>query len=207
VKRYIFILGLVALGVVIVTGCAQAEPTPTPTATFTAVPTPTLTSTPFVPPTEPEPGPLTTQGYVYDDKLGYGFEYPGGWELYIGEDDFPDDNIRKAVSFKKKISKDRAQYLVEIELTIKSVPDLLEVKNEFKQGLEMSGVPILSEATISIDNISGYDILSGTSTWKLRQVVFFANGMAYIFKYSSQGEFYRMYEESFDNVIGSFNIE
>lgn len=179
---------------------------------------------PVVPPTEPAPGVLTTQGYVYDDKLGYGFEYPGGWEFYINVDkdieqcdpslyyenyncvDFPDESIKKVVSFEKKIPKN-GQFSVEIELIVKSATDLQEVKNEFKQGLEMSGLPILDEATISVNNISGYDILSGTPTWKLRQVVFFANGIAYIFKYSSQEEFYRMYEESFNNVINSFNIK
>ena len=164
---------------------------------------------PFVPPTpptEPVPGVLTTQGYVYDDKLGYGFEYPGGWELYVAEDDFPDKNIKKVVSFEKKISKN-GQFSVEIGLIVKSATDLEEVKNEFKQGLEMSGIPILDETTISVNNISGYDILSGIPTWKLRQVAFFANGTAYIFKYSSQEEFYRMYEESFNNVINSFNIK
>jgi len=60
-----------------------------------------------LPPTEPvTPGVLTTQGYVYDDKLGYGFEYPSGWELYVAEGDFPDKNIKKVVSFEKKILKD-----------------------------------------------------------------------------------------------------
>lgn len=159
------------------------------------------------PPIEPEPGELTTQGYIYDDELSYGFEYPGGWEFYVSEDDFPNENIKKVVSLGKKIAKDGAQFSVEIELTIKSATDLQEVENEFKQGLEMSGLPILNEATISVNNIDGYDILSGIPTWKLRQVAFFANGMAYIFKYSSQEEFYRMYEETFNNIINSFNIE
>jgi len=159
------------------------------------------------PPTEPVPGVLTTQGHVYDDKLGYGFEYPGGWELHVAEGDFPDKNIKKVVSFEKRIFKDRAQFSVEIELIVKSATDLQEVRNEFKQGLERSGLPILNEATISVNNIDGYDILSGIPTWKLRQVAFFANGKAYIFKYSSQEEFYRMYEETFNNVINSFVIK
>jgi len=178
-----------------------------------------------LPPITPVTGELTTQGYVYDDKLGYGFEYPGGWEFFINVDkdveqcdpslyyetyncvDFPDENIKKVVSFEKKILKDGAQFSVAIELTVKSATDLQEVKDEIKQGLEMSGLPILDEATILVNNISGYDILSGTPTWKLRQVVFFANGMAYTFKYSSQEEFYRMYEETFNNIINSFIIE
>jgi len=156
------------------------------------------------PPTEPVPGVLSTQGYVYDDELGYGFDYPGGWEFHVYEGEFAGKNIKKVVSFEKKIPYEGGQVSVELELIVKPVTDLQEVKDEFKQGLERSGIPILDEATISVNNISGYDILSGTPTWKLRQVVFFANGMAYIFKYSSQEEFYRMDEETFNNVINSF---
>jgi hypothetical protein len=182
---------------------------------------------PFIPPitTEPESLPLTTKEYVYDDKLGYGFEYPDNWEFFTNVDkdveqcdpslnyetytcvDFPDKNIKKVISFTKKLSEERSQPPPQIDFTVKSTPDLQEVKNEFKKELEMSGIPILNEATISVNNISGYDILAGTSDWKLRQVVFFANGMAYIFKYSSQEEFYRMYRETYNNIINSFNIE
>lgn len=160
------------------------------------------------PPTEPAPGMLTTQEHVFDDKLGYGFEYPGGWGLSVWEDDFPDKNIKKLVSFqKKKKSKDGFEVLVEIEFMVKSVTDLEEFKNEFKQYLKYSGVPILDEDAISVNNIDGYDILSGIPTWKLRQVVFYANGTAYIFKYSSQEAFYRMYEETFNRIINSFYIQ
>ena len=169
----------------------------------TEEPSPTI----LTPPTEPAPGVLSTQGYVYDDKLGYGFDYPGGWEFHVYEGEFVGKNIKKVVSFEKKIPYGRGYVSVELELMVKPVTDLEEVKSELKKGLERSGLPILDEATISVNNISGYDILSGIPTWKLRQVAFFANGMAYIFKYSSQEEFYRMYEETFNNVINSFVIE
>ena len=115
--------------------------------------------------------------------------------------------ILKVVSFEKKIFKDGAQFSVEIELIVKSATDLQEVKNELKKEIEISETPILNEATISVNNISGYDILSGIPTWKQRQVVFFANGMAYIFKYASPEEYYRMYEETFDHIINSFVIK
>ena len=155
---------------------------------------------------EPVSGEITTQGYVYDDKLGYGFEYPGGWELHIEEGDFPDKSIKKVISFEKKIPKN-GQFSVEIGLIVKSATGLQEVKNEFKKELEMSGIPILDETEILVNNISGYDIFSGIPTWKLRQVAFFANGTAYIFKCAAQEEFYRMYEEIFNNIINSFNIK
>lgn len=183
--------------------------------------------TPLVPPptTEPESGDLSTRGYVYDDKLGYGFDYPDGWEFFTNVDkdveqcdpsliyetytcvDFPDKKIKKVISFTKKISKDGSLISVDIEFMVKSAVDLQEVTNEFKKEVEASGIPILNEAVISVNNISGYDILSGTPDWKLRQVVFFGNGTAYIFKYSSQDEFYRMYEDTFNNIINSFNIK
>jgi hypothetical protein len=184
----ILVISIASMG-----GCAKQSSTEEP-----SIPTP---------PTEPVPGPLSTQGYVYDDKLGYGFDYPGGWEFHVYEGEFVGKNIKKVVSFEKKIPYGRGQVSVDLELIVKPVTDLQEVKDEFKQGLERSGIPILNEATISVNNIDGYDILSGIPTWKLRQVVFFANGMAYIFKYSSQEEFYRMYEETFNNVINSFVIK
>ncbi len=199
-KSYVVmaIFGLVALLVVSIAfmgGCTRQPSTREP-----SLPIPT-------PPTEPVPGALSTQGYVYDDKLGYGFDYPGGWEFHVFEGEFVGKNIKKVVSFEKKIPYGRGQVSVELELIVKPVTDLQEVKDEFKQGLERSGLPILNEATISVNNIDGYDILSGIPTWKLRQVAFFANGMAYIFKYSSQEEFYLTYEETFNNAINSFNIE
>ncbi|MBU4139745.1 MAG: hypothetical protein KJ729_07405 [Euryarchaeota archaeon] len=183
------------------------------------------------PPTTEEPVPraLSTQGYVYDDKLGYGFKFPDGWEFSVSVDkdveqcdptqhyeayncaDFPDANIKKVVSFEKLFKKKfegseyESEVSVRIELIVKSATDLQEVKNEFKQRL--LGMSILNETTISVNKINGYDILIGEdSGWKLRQRVFFANGTAYIFTYQSQDEFYRMYEDIFNNTINSFNI-
>ncbi len=188
------LVALLAVSIAFMGGCTRQSSTGEP-----SLPVPT-------PPTEPVPGPLSTQGYVYDDKLGYGFEYPGGWEFYVEEGDFP-KGIKKVVSFEKKILRDKVICRVLIGLTVKSATDLQEVKNELKKELEISGTPILNEATILVNNMSGYDILSGIPTWKLRQVVFFANGMAYIFKYASPEEDYRMYEETFNNVISSFVIK
>jgi len=181
---------------------------------------------PLVPPptTEPASGNLSTLNHVSDDKLGYGFEYPKGWETFVNVDkdveqcdpiinyetytcvDFPDKNIKKVVSLKKEIYKEGAQVSIDIEFMVKSATDLQDVSNEFKKEVAASGMPILNENTVSINNISGYNILAGTPDWKLRQVVFFANGTAYIFKYSSQEEFYRLHEDTFNNIINSFNI-
>ncbi|WAM22467.1 MAG: hypothetical protein OI717_00635 (plasmid) [Candidatus Methanoperedens sp.] len=189
---------------------------------------------PFIPPptlAEPVPRALSTQGYVYDDKLRFGFKYPDGWEFSVGVDkdveqcdptqhyeayncvDFPDANIKKVVSFEKLFKKkfegseveSEVSVSVRIELIIKSATDLQEVKNELRQ--TSLGMSILNETTISVNKINGYDILIGEdSGWKLRQVVFFANGTAYSFTYQSQDEFYRMSEETFNNTVNSFNI-
>lgn len=162
---------------------------------------------PPVPSTEPATGELTTTEYVYDDKLGYGFEYPGDWEIFMEEGGFPDKNIKKVVSLKKKISRGQSQVFVEIGFMVTSATSLETVRGELKKEVEMSGLPILNETAISVNDIDGYDIRSGIPEWKLRQVVFFSDGTAYIFRYSSQDEFYRMYEEAFDNIINSFDIE
>lgn len=179
---------------------------------------------------EPVQGELSTQGYVYDDKLRFGFKYPDGWGFSVGVDkdveqcdptqhyeayncvDFPDANIKKVVSFGKdaKIKLEGHEYesevSVKIEFTVRSATDLQEVETEFKRRL--LGTPILNEITTSINNINVYDIIIGEdSGWKLRQTAFFANGTAYIFTYSSQDELYRMNEETFSNTINSFNIK
>lgn len=183
---------------------------------------------------ESYPEPLSTGEYVYDDKLNYGFEYPDGWEFFINVDkdveqcdpllyyenyncvDFPDENIKKVILFEKIFKRQfegsdyESEVSVDLEFMVKSATDLQEVTDEFKKEVEMAGLPILNETAISVNNIDGYDTLCGdseTPTWKLRQVVFFANGTAYIFTYQSQEEFYRMYEETFNNTINSFNIE
>lgn len=161
------------------------------------------------PPTaEPVPRQLSIQGQVYDDKLGYGFEYPGGWELFVGEDNFADQSIIKIVTFQKEEkSKDGIVVSANIEFMVKSVPDFEIFKNELKQHLKDSGVSIIEEGTISANNLEGYDLLSGSSTWKLRQVVFYVDKTAYIFKFSSQEALYLMYEDTFNRIIHSFYIQ
>ena len=190
------LVAILVVSIVFIGGCTNQS--------TTEKPSPLAPPPPIEPISVPEV--LTTQGYVYDDKFGYGFEYPGGWELCVEEGDFP-KGIKKVISLKKEIPKDEVICRVELGLVIKSATDLQEVRNELKKEQEISNTPILNETTISINNMNGYDILFGIPTWKLRQVVFFDNGMAYIFKYASPEEFYHMYEETFNNVINSFVIQ
>lgn len=163
-----------------------------------------------------------TPAYIrlYDEKLGFGFEYPEDWETHVEDGPFPDKDIKKVVTCNLDIyGVYGAVYpfvCVQIELKIKSTnfTDLKYIKEELRKELNMSGLPILNESTIVVNNREGYDLLAGISYnhiflsgWKLRQVVFLADGMVYMFKYSSQEEFYRIYEETFDYVINSFIIE
>ncbi len=177
------------------------------------------------PATSPVSLPSTTDGYVYDAKLNYGFNYPSNWEFSVSIDksiaqcdsslsyevyncvEFPDKTIKKVIIFTKKTTKDGAVILTDIEFTVKSAMGLQEITDKLKKDAEMSGMPILNETAISISNINGYDMLAGTADWKLRQVVFLSNGFAYIFKYSSQDEFYRINEETFNSAINSFKVK
>lgn len=177
------------------------------------------------PATSPVSLPSTTDGYVYDTKLNYGFNYPSNWEFSVSIDksiaqcdpslsyeayncvEFPDKTIKKVIIFTKKTTKDGALISTDIEFTVKAATGLQEVTDKFKKDTELSGMPILNEKAISVNNINGYDMLAGTSDWKLRQVAFYANGFAYIFKYSSQDEFYRLNEETFNGVINSFKVK
>ena len=205
-RRYIFIFGLVALGVVIVTGCAQSEPTPTPTATFTAVPTPTLTPTPFVPPVppiEPEPGPLTTPGYVYDDKLGYGFEYPGGWEMQIPEV-VDGEDVESILMF----TKPGTPTTLIVTVRLSDLTTLEEIKVEFREAVEKLGATISEQTEITASGREGYEVIySPFPSIKMRQVMFIANGKSYMLVCSTTEQLYDEYEETFDSVISSFNIK
>ncbi|MBW6451381.1 MAG: hypothetical protein K0B02_01505 [DPANN group archaeon] len=174
---------------------------------------------PFIPPitNEPEPLPQTTKAYVYDEDFGYGFEYPEGWEFYInladgvnGCDselgyegytcvDFENKDIKKVILFESGSA--------QIDFTVQSATNIETITNEFKTIAEMSGLEVLSEVGISINNVYGYDTLTGTSGWKLRQVVFIDNGTVYIFKYSGQEESYDLNEDIFENMINSFNVQ
>lgn len=165
-------------------------------------------------PDSPEPwsGELSTKGYVFDDRLGFGFEYPDGWFLSSGEEGFPDENILKVVSFEKvfKMKLGESDYesevYVNIELIVKPATDLQEIEDEFWQ--RCMGTPILNETMISVKDMTGYDILIGEDIgWKFRQVAFFTEGTAYIFSYQSQDELYRMYEDTFNDIINSFNMD
>ena len=133
---------------------------------------------------------------------------PEDWEKFVEDGPFPDKDVKQVITLKKTIHAEGPIFVVAIELKIKSTnfTDLKDVKEELTKELNRSGLPILNESTILVNNREGYDLLAGTSNWKCRQVAFLANGMAYMSKYSSQETFYLTYEEIFDNFINSFMV-
>ena len=161
----------------------------------------------FLPPAEPVSGTLTTKKTIYDEKLGYGFEQPSGWELSTTERGFTDKNIKKVISLTKNILKNGSQVSTDIEFTVKSAKSLQEVKYEVKKEIKGSGLSVLNEIAIVQNKVNGFDILSGTSDWKIRYVAFFSNKIAYIFKYSSQNELYMTNEETFNQIKNSLAIK
>ncbi len=188
------LVALLVVSIAFMSGCTgepSSSPPPPP-------PTPPITS---------EPGVLSTQGYVYDDKLGYGFEYPGGWEFYVEEGDFP-KGIKKVVSFEKEIPKDGVICRVLIGLTVKSATDLQEVKEEFREGLKGLGGTILEEKEIVVNGREGYEVIyKPIAPVKIRQVIFIANGKSYMVVCSTAEVLYDEYEGTFDPVISSFVIK
>ncbi len=160
-----------------------------------------------LPPIEPVSGTLTTKKTIYDEKLGYSFEQPNGWESNTAESGFADKNIKKVVSFTKNILKNGSQVSTDIEFRVKSAKNLQEVKDGIKKEIIGSGLSISNEVVLLKNKINGFDIFSGTSDWKIRYVAFFSNKMAYIFKYSSQYELYKTNEETFNQIKNSLTIK
>ena len=213
------LLGMILLLVVLLGACAAPAPTPTPVPTPTPTPAPMPTPAPapvLPPPTKPVPvpGALTTQGYVYDDKLGYGFEYPGGWKMEIPEV-IDGEDTESVVMFTKPGTP--TTLIVTVKLS--NLTSLEEVKEEFREGLKGLGGTILEEREIVVNGKEGYEVIyKPIAAVKIRQVIFIANGKmacppkigplkSYMLICSTAELLYDEYEETFNNVINSFVIE
>ncbi len=164
---------------------------------------------PVTPPTEPvttEPvttGVLTTQGYVYDDKLGYGFEYPGGWEMQTPEV-IDGEDTESVVMF----TKPGTPTTLIVTVKLGNLTSLEEGKGEIKEALNKLGMTILEEREIVVNGREGYEVIyKPIAAVKMRQVIFIANGKSYMLVCSTAELLYDEYEETFDHVINSFVIE
>jgi len=181
---------LLVLSIVLMGGCTREPDTGGPSLP--------------VPPTEPvTTGVLTTQGYVYDDKLGYGFEYPGGWEMETPEV-VDGEDTESIVMFTKPGTP--TTLIVTIKLS--NLTNLEEVKGEIKEELSKLGGTILEEREIVVNGREGYEVIyKPIAVVKIRQVMFIVNGKSYMLVCSTAELLYDEYEEVFERVINSFIIE
>jgi len=157
-----------------------------------------------LPPTEPvTPGALTTQGYVYDDKLGYAFEYPGGWEMQTPEV-IDGEDIESVAMFTKPGTP--TTLIVTVKLT--NLTSLEEVKEEVKEGIRKVGGTILEDKEIVVNDREGYEVIyKPIAAVKMRQVIFIANGKSYMLACSTAEVLYDEYRDTFDDIINSFVIK
>lgn len=199
--------GTVALVVMVlfaaVLGCSGKEAADTPPTTVAVTPT----SGGPAPPIEPVSGGPMVAGTVEDDALGFSFGYPAGWQVFVSEGPFPDQSIKKVVSLTKKIMSDGSEVSVDVEFTVKEAVSLADVTGKVKDELEGSGLPLIEETPLAtVDGVEGLTIRSGVPEWKLKHVVLFAEGLAYVFKYSSQDALYAANEAELDGMVASFAV-
>ena len=186
---------LLVVSIAFIGGCTRQSSTEEP-----SIPTPTTEPVTTEPATT---GVLTTQGYVYDDKLGYGFEYPGGWEMQTPEV-IDGEDTESVVMFTKPGTP--TTLIVTVKLS--NLTSLEEVGGEIKEELNKLGMTILEEREIVVNGREGYEVIyQPIAAAKMRQVIFIANGRAYMLVCSTAEPLYDEYEETFDNVINSFVIE
>ena len=184
------LVALLVVSIAFMSGCAgkpSSSPPPPP-------PTPPITS---------EPGVLSTQGYVYDDKLGYGFEYPEDWESQVIEV-VDGEDVESVLMFTKPGTP--TTLIVTVKLS--NLTSLEGVKEEIKEGLNKLGMTILEEREIVVNGREGYEVIyKPIATVKMRQVIFIANGRSYMIVCSTAEVLYDEYRDTFDHVINSFVIE
>ena len=180
------LVALLVVSIAFMGGCTRQPSTEEP-----SLPAPS-------PPTEP-----VTLGYiqVYDDKLGYGFEYPEDWEkqpieVVDGED------TESILMF----TKTPTTLIVTVKLS--NLTSLEEVKGKIKEELNKLGMTILEEREIVVNDREGYEVIYKPITpVKMRQVIFIANGKSYMLICSTTEPLYDASEEIFDHVINSFVIK
>ncbi len=189
-KLWLFLLIAASLlvSIAFIGGCARQPSTEEPSP-----PAPS-------PPTEP-----VTPGYiqVYDYKLGYGFEYPGGWEMQIPEV-VDGEDTESVVMFTKPGTP--TTLIVTVKLS--NLTSLEKVKEEFREGLKGLGGTILEEREVIVNGREGYEVIyKPIAAVKIRQVIFIANGKSYMLVCSTAELLYDEYEETFNNIINSFVIK
>ena len=152
------------------------------------------------PPTTP-----ITPGYirVYNYKLGYGFKHPEDWETQT-----PEVTDGEDVESTEMFTKPGTPTTLIVTVKLSNLTSLEEVKGEIKEELNKLGMTILEEREIVVNDREGYEVIyKPIAAVKMRQVIFIANGKAYMLICSTAEPLYDEYEEIFDHVINSFVIE
>ena len=147
---------------------------------------------------EEKPPVLEVYVQVYDEKLGYGFEYPEHWEKQIlAYDSPPYDKV-------EVLTEEGKPTLVMISVKSSNIRSLEEVKDFGYTSREN----ILEDGFIEVNDRDAYE---ATYNWppdkKAKWVIFLANDKEYTIQCSTSEELYAAYEEIFDKIIYSFYIE
>ena len=180
-----------------------------------------------LPTTIPASLPTTSEEYVFDKELSFGFNYPKGWEYscsisptvnkcdptQINLDDTNSctcqdlGDIKESLSFGKTIKTESgAIYKPQITLDIKSADGIENIKKDFKDNAVQSGLKILEEGIMTINEVIGSDVTVGVDTFKIRELIFVNNGNAYIFKYQAN-DLYGKFDDVFNGVVNSFKVK
>ncbi len=221
-KRGLTALSIALVVALVVAACGRATPTSIPTSSpglqtplptqLTPDPTPTPIPTLPVPPTDPapgpSPGPLSTPGYAYDDELGYGFDYPGGWEMQVTLMADLEVQIEEDIESILMFTKPGTPTTLIVTVTLSDLTTLEELKVEFREAVEKLGATIFEQTEITASGREGYEVIySPFPSIKMRQVMFIANGKSYMITCSTAEQLYDEYEETFDSIMSSFTIE
>ncbi|MBW6518573.1 MAG: hypothetical protein K0A89_08750 [ANME-2 cluster archaeon] len=183
--RIFLILLMVALGVVLTSGCLwKSEET---------------TSELLIPPLSTTP---VSPGYIrsFNHDLGYGYEYPENWTMRSGPEYFTmDGGILNAEMFVDEPEG--------TSITVIAITSLWKNLDEAKT--VMYREDILNERMIEVNGIKGYELTHQSTNYpvKSKMVVFFVNGRIYEFDYGADEKLYNASEGIFEHVVNSFTIK
>ena len=95
-----------------------------------------------------------------------------------------------------------------VTVRLSDLTTLEEVKVEFREALKKLGLTVLEERGIVVNGREGYEVIySPFPSVTMRQVMFIANGKSYMLVCSTTEQLYDEYEQTFDDIISSFNIK
>jgi hypothetical protein len=185
-RVFLFLL-IVALGVILISGCLWKSEE--------------KTSEPQIPPPSTIP---VSQGYIrsFNHDLGYGYESPENWTMHGSDYFHMDGGILNAEMFVDEPEGTSITVIAKISIW----KDLDEAKAVISDAYRED---ILNERMIEVNGVKGYEITHQSVGYpsKFKIVVFFVNGRIYEFDYGADEKLYDASESIFDHVVNSFTIE